>query len=152
MKKQNLEEMTVAELKDMIKASAKEGKVELPTGMWKMTRPQLIKFIEDNTEEEESENNAPETTTTEVETDGSVDNTVVKHVSYDEEDKRGGGSKKKVKMTSENEVLIFDKIDDAHKWLKANHDLGYYHIKKGLEGTQTRKLASINIKFEKVED
>lgn len=152
MKKQNLEEMTVAELKDMIKASAKDGVIELPTGMWKMTRPQLIKFIEDNTVEDENTTDVPEAPAAEVETDDNVDNTVVKHVSYDEEDKRGGGSKKKVKMTSENEVLIFDKIDDAHKWLKANHDLGYYHIKKGLEGTQTRKLASINIKFEKVED
>lgn len=148
MKKQ-LEGMTVAELKNMIKTSAKDGVIELPVGMWKMTKPQLIKFIEDNAGEDKNTTDVPETPAAEVET---IDNVDFKHVSYDEEDKRGGGSKKKVKMISENEVLIFDKIDDAHKWLKANHNLGYYHIKKGLEGTQTRKLASINIKFEKVED
>lgn len=165
MKKQNLEEMTVAQLKDLIKESANAGEVEIPSGMWKMTKPKLIDFINENiVKEEEIVEEVTEDTTEETETgvpgaivkviedESNVDNLPTKHITYDEVEKRRGGLKKRVRMTSEDEVIYFDKIDDAHKWLRSNHKLGYYHIKKCLEGTQSRKLKKINVMFERVED
>lgn len=165
MKKQNLEEMTVAELKDMIKVSVKDGAIELPAGMWKMTKSKLIDFInenivkeEENIEEvtedtvKETDTDVPEAIVKVIEDESNVDNLPTKHITYDEVEKRKGGLKKRVRMTSEDEIIYFDKIDDAHKWLRSNHKLGYYHIKKCLEGTQSSKLKKINVMFERVED
>lgn len=148
----NLKELSVKELKDLIKENAASTGQNLPTGMWKMTRDELITVAEelftDLIEENEAEVETEEKIEVETETEEVKPEKTEEKI--DEEKTPRGRRTKQVKMTNleNNETTVFDKADDAHKWLKANHNLGYSHIKQSCEGKQTKKLAAANITFE----
>lgn len=153
----DLEELSVKDLKDMIKEHSETTGVKLPVGMWKMTRDELITELEDIYTDFIDEDSETETEKVAEKTEDQVEEkteTTVKPAESKEPKTTRGARTKKVRMTNHetNEEIIFDKADDAHKWLKANHGLGYSHIKQSCEGKQTKKLDALNITFEWVKE
>lgn len=149
---EKFENLSVKELKDVIKDTFEEKGKTLPAGMWKMNKNELISELEEIYIDfaDESENQETEEKTEAEEAAKEEKETKVKPAKSKESKAKRGARTKKVKMINHgnDETIIFDKADDAHKWLKANHSLGYSHIKQSAEGKQTKKLEALNITFE----